>query len=119
MECSDLASALNSGSSQCRFIANKISPSTEGNDSLARVQNSLSVAFGQPHLYKNFWFGAGNNGRSPTILFGYIPKSHLGDTTSGCVMRVFEVLAKQDPLLSLGPSNNSSKGDHEKLSKVM
>jgi len=117
--CSDFASALNSGATQCRFMANKIRPSIEGHDALVRVQDSLLVAFGQPHLYKNFWFGAGNNGRSPTILFGYIPRAPLTDSTSANVMRVVKLLAKHDLLVSLGLPQNSTEGDYEKMSKVM
>ena len=92
---SDFASALNSGSTQCRFMANMINSSTEGHDSLIRIQTSISVAFGQPHLYKNFWFNAGDL-RSPTILFGYIPDSDSKNSTLKCMMRLFKVLVEHD-----------------------
>lgn len=100
-------------------MANQINPPTEGHDALVRIQDSISAAFGQPQLYKNFWFGAGNNGRSPTILFGYIPRTPLKDSTSAYVMRVVEVLAKCDPVCSLGLPQNSTEADYEKMSQVM
>ena len=92
---SDFASVLNSGSTQCRFMANKISPSTEGHHSLVRIQNSISVAFGQPHLYKNFWFNAGDL-RSPTILFGYIPNADSENTIFKCMVTLFGALLEHD-----------------------
>ena len=60
---SDYASALNWGGTQCHFMSNRIGPSTEGHTFLIRIQNNISVAFGQPHLYKKFWFG-GSRGLS-------------------------------------------------------
>ena len=116
---SDFASALNSGSTQCRFMANKISPSTEGHNSRNRCHNSIPVAFGQPHLYKNFWFGVGVYQRSPTMLFGYIPYFNSKDTTLKCTMGLFKALVKYDPLLSLGTSNNLSDCGYEEHCKVM
>ena len=93
---SNFASALNCGSSQCRLLASKISPSKESIEFVVRVQTSLSAQFGRRHLYKNFWFGVGDNLRLPTILYGdYIPKSDSGDSTSTCMMRVLEVLARR------------------------
>ena len=101
-------------------MASNISPSKESIDFVVRVQSSLSARFGRPHLYKNFWFGVGDNLRLPTILFGdYIPESDSGDPTSTCMMRVFEVLVKHNPLLSLGPSVDLSEEDAKQLSKVM
>jgi len=110
---SDFACALNSGSTNCRSMANKISPSTEGHNSLMRVHDSISVALGRPHLYKNFWFGVWDH---PIMLFGYIPDSDLESTMLECVMRLFKVLVKYDPLLSLASSNELSD---EQLSKLV
>ena len=115
---SDFASALNRGSTQCRFMANKISSSTEGHDSLIRIQNGISVALGQPHLYKNFWFGAGDL-RSSTMLFGYMPDSDPEGTTLKYIMGLFEVLVKHDPVLSLPPSDNVAGSRNKRLAKVM
>jgi hypothetical protein len=81
-------------------MANKISPSTEGHNSHIRIQNSISVMFGKPHVYKNFWFGPGDL-RLPTILFGYMPISDSEDTTLNRVMGLFEVLVKHYPVHSL------------------
>jgi len=98
-------------------MANQISPSTESNDFIDQVKNGVSAEFGQPHLYKNFWFGLGEDGRLSTILFGRpIPKSNSKNTT---LMRVFEVLLESDPLLSFGPSQDLSEEDYEQLSKVI
>jgi len=70
--------------------------------------------FGQHHLYKNFWFGIGDNGQLPTIIFGCsIPKSDSGDPV---MMRAVEVLVRHNPLLHLGPSQNLAK---EEMSKVV
>ena len=114
---SDFASALSSGSTQCRFMANKISSSTEGHDSLIRIQTSISVAFGEPHLYKNFWFNAGDL-RSPTILFGYIPDSDSKDTTLKCMMRLFKVLVEHGARAA-HVFNDVTDFRSEQFSKVM
>ena len=119
MLCSDYASALNHGATQCRFMSNRISPSTEGHAFLIQIQNSISVAFGQPHLYKNFWFGAEVYQRPPTMLFGHIPISDIEVTTLECPMRLFEALIKNDPLLSLDSSDNVIDSYSELVSKVM
>ena len=115
---SDFASALNRGSTQCRFMANKISPSIEGHNSLIQIQNGISVGLGPPHLYKNFWFGAGDL-RSSTMLFGYIPNSDPEGTTLKCMMRLFEVLVKHDPVLSLPPAYNVAGSRNKQFAKVM
>jgi hypothetical protein len=60
---------------------------------LIQIQNSISVVFGKPHLYKNFWFGQANDPRSPTILFGCIPADSDG-TALKRVMSLCEVLLK-------------------------
>ena len=99
-------------------MANKISPSTEGHDSLIRIQTSISAALGRPHQYKNFWFGVGDL-RSPTMLFGYMPNSNSEATALKCTMRLLEVFVKHDPVLSLGPSDNGIDLRSEQLSKVM
>ena len=97
-------------------MADHISPSTESNDFLVRLQNSISAEFGQRYLYKNFWFGVGDNGRLPTILFSRpIPLTNSENPT---VMNVFDALAKHNPLLSFGSSQDLSEEDAEQLSKV-
>ena len=98
-------------------MVDHISPSTESNDFLVRLQNGISAEFGQRYFYKNFWFGVGDNGRLPTILFGRpIPISNLKNPT---VIKVFDVLAKHTPLLSFSPSEDLSEEESEQLSKVM
>ena len=115
---SDYASALNHGATQCRFMSNRISPSTEAHAFLIRIQNIMSVAFGQPHLYKNFWFGI-KDLRSPTMLFGYIPISDVDVTTLECPMRIFELLFKNNPLHSLDSSYNVIDSRSKRFYKVM
>ena len=100
-------------------MSNRISPSTEGHAFLIQIQNSISVAFGQPHLYKNFWFGGEVYERPPTMLFGDIPISDVEVTTLERPMRVFETLVKYDPLLSLDSSDNVIDSRSERLCKVM
>ena len=114
---SDYASALNRGATQCRFMSNRISPSTEGHAFLIQIQNGISVTFGQPYLYKNFWFGI-EDLRSPTMLFGYIPISNIDVTTLECPMRLFEVLIKNDPLLSWDSYDNAISFRSKRVSKV-
>jgi len=108
---------LNRGATQCRFVANKISPSTEGHNSLIRVQNSISV--GQPHLYKNFWFGVDVVPRSSTMLFGYFPDFNP-NWTGLEYLRPFNMLVTRRPILylELGSSKNLSEGSYEKLCKL-
>jgi hypothetical protein len=68
-------------------------------------------------MYRNFWFGVGDNGRLPTILLGRpVPKYNSEDII---MVRAFEVLAKHNPLLSFGPSRNLSTEDQECLFKVV
>ena len=100
-------------------MSNGISPSTEAHAFLIRIQNIISVTFGQPHLYKNFWFGAEVYQRPPTVLFGYIPISDVEVTTPVCPMRLFEALVKYDPILFLDSSDNVIDFRSERLSKVM
>ena len=100
-------------------MANKISPSTEGHAFLIQIQNILSITFGRPHLYQNFSFGAEVSQQPPTILFGHIPISDVEVTTPECSMRLFEVLLKYDPLLSLDSSDNVTDCRSERLCKVM
>src|ERR1700755_899588 len=100
-------------------MSNRISPSTEGHTFLIRIQNIISFAFGQPHLYKNFWFGAEVYQRPPTMLFGHIPISDVEVTALERPMRLFEALVKYDPLLSLDSPNNVIVFRSERLSKVM
>lgn len=98
-------------------MADNISPSTESNDFLLRVESGISAEFGRPHLYRNLWFAGRDNQQLPTILFGRpIPKSDSKNTT---VMRAFKVLLKHNPLLSFGPSQHLSEEDFEQLSKVI
>ena len=52
------------------------------------------------------------------MLFGYISDSGSEDTTLASAMRLFEVLIKHDPVLSLGPSDTNDFGN-ERLCKVM
>ena len=100
-------------------MANKIGSSTEGHKSLVRIQNSISVTIGQPHLYKIFWFGIGDL-RAPTILFGYMHDFDPEGTTLKSMMRLIEVLFKYDPLLSLSPSSVTGHDSYsERVSKVM
>ena len=113
---SDYASALNRGATQCRFMSNRISPSTEGHAFLIRIQSTISVAFGQPHVYKNFWFGGEVHQRRPTMLFGNVSLSNV--TTLECPTRLFEALVKYDSLLALNSSDEIDFGS-EQLSKVM
>ena len=115
---SDYASALNHGATRCRFMSNRISPSTETHAFLIQIQNIIPVTFGQPYLYKNFWFGI-EDLRLPTMLFAYIPVSDVDVTTLECPMRLFELLVKNDPLLSLDSSDNVIDFRSERLSKVM
>ena len=115
---SDYASALNSGATQCRFMSNKISPSTEGHAFLIRIQNIISVAFGQPHLYNNFWFGAKVYPRPPTELFGDISPSDVEVTTLECPTRLFDALIKNDRL-GLTALDNVIDSRSEQFSKVM
>ena len=100
-------------------MSNRISPSTEGHAFLIQIQNIISVAFEQPHLYKNFWFGAEVYQRPPTMLFDHIPISDVEVTTLEHLMRLFEALVKYDPLLSLDSSNNVIDFRSERVSKVM
>ena len=89
----------------------------EGHAFLIQIQNIISVAFGQPHLYKNFWFGAEIYQRPPTILFGDISLSDVKVTTPECPMRLFEVLVKNDPL-GLIALDNVIDFRNERVSKV-
>ena len=114
---SDYASALNSGATQCRFMSNRISPSTEGHAFLIRSQNIISVTFGQPHVYKIFWFGAKVYQRPLTMLFGDISPSDVEVTTLECPMRLFEALIKNDPL-GLIALDNVIDSRSEQLFKV-
>ena len=116
---SDYASVLNRGATQCRFMSNRISPSTEAHAFLIRIQSIISVAFGQPHLYKNFWFGGEVYQRRPTMLFGYIPSSKVNVTTRERPIRLFKALLKSDPLLSLDSSDNVIDFRSERICKVM
>ena len=100
-------------------MSNRISPSTEGHAFLIQIQNSISVAFGQPHLYKNFWFGGEVYQRPPTMLFGHIPISAIEVKTLERPMKVFEALVKYDPLLTLDSSDNMIDSRNERLCKVM
>ena len=84
-------------------MSNRISPSTEGHAFLIRIQSMISVAFGQPHPYNNFWFGGEVYQRRPTMLFGNISLSDI--TTLECPMRLFETLVKNDPLGLIAPDN--------------
>ena len=99
-------------------MSNRISPSTEAHAFLIRIQNIIPVAFGQPHLYKNFWFGI-EDLRSPAMLFGYIPISDVDVTTLERPMKLFEALVKYDPLLTLYSSDNIIDSCSERLCKVM
>ena len=100
-------------------MADKIDSSTEGYNSLIRIQNSISVTIGQPHLYKNFWFGV-RDLRAPTILFGYMHDLDSEGTTLKSMMRLIEILFKYDPLLSLSPSSMRGNDSYsERVSKVM
>ena len=98
-------------------MSNRISPSTEGHAFLIQIQNSISVAFGQPHLYKNFWFGGEVHQRRPTILFGHIPISDVEVTTLERPMKLFEALVKYDPL-GLIALDNVIGFRSERVSKV-
>ena len=99
-------------------MANKIGSSTEGHNSRIRVQNSISVTIGQPHLYKNFWFGTGDL-RAPTILFGYMDDFDSEGTALKSMMRLLKVLFKYDSLLSLSPSSVTGHDSYsEWVSKV-
>ena len=100
-------------------MSNRISPSTEAHTFLIQIQNIISVAFGQPHLYKNFWFGGEVYQRPPTMLFGHIPISDVEVTTLERPMKVFEALVKNDPLLSLDSSDNVMDSRNKRLCKVM
>ena len=98
-------------------MANNISPSTESNDFLVRVQNGIQAGFGQPRSYKNFWFGVGPNGRLPMILFGrYIPKYDSTDTT---VIRICQILVEYCTSSPLITPQRPTIEDYERLSKVV
>ena len=116
---SNFACSLNRGSSQCRLMASNISPSKESIDFVVRVQSSLSARFGRPHLYKNFWFGVGDNLRLPTILYGgYIPECDSGDPTLTRMMRVLEVLGRRSSIAAFSDSIRSEVNP-ERLAKVI
>ena len=53
------------------------------------------------------------------MLFGYIPVSDVDVTTLECPMRLFKLLVKNDPLLSLDSSENVIDFHSERVSKVM
>ena len=98
-------------------MSDRISPSTEGHAFLIRIQNIISVAFEQPHVYKNFWFGAKVYQQPPTMLFGDISPSDVEFTTLECPMRLFDALIKNDRL-GLIALDNVIDSRSEQLSKV-
>ena len=98
-------------------MSDRISPSTEGHAFLIQIQKIISVAFGQPHVYKNFWFGAKVYPRPPTMLFGHISLSDVEVTTLECPMRLFDALIKNEPL-GLIALDNVIDSRSEQLSKV-
>jgi hypothetical protein len=112
--------ALNKGFSHCQLITSNISPSTESNNFHIRLQNSIPAVFGQRHLYQNFWFGPGDSGQFPTILFGrQIPTS---GPMAEVMMRLFTGLlqfARSPYIHRASPIHLSQHTTVEQLYKVM